>query len=156
MVTHLAWDPTGRYVCSSNSYGGHSVENGYFMWSFQGTKLYETSLEGFVQFQWRPRPPSLLTEAHLKEIKKNMKSYARDFEIKDKLSKSKASKELIEKRRRVYDEYMAYRKRKDQELKALCLQYEEIRSDSVEEEYVEETVEFFIKEEVEPATDIKE
>ena len=85
---------------------------------------------------------------------------------------------------------MAYRKRKDQELKALRLQYEEIRSgtyflfdfrkrsfwtmscqlwpyvtasykhfhvsDSVEEEFVEEIVEFFIKEEVEPAADSKE
>ena len=36
MVTNIAWDPTGRYVCSSNTYGGHSVENGYNMWNFQG------------------------------------------------------------------------------------------------------------------------
>ena len=49
-------------------------------------------MEGFIQFQWRPRPPSLLRDKEIKEIKKNMKSYTRDFEIKDKLSQSKASK----------------------------------------------------------------
>ena len=39
MVTNITWDPTGRYVCSSNTYGGHSVENGYNMWNFQGQYL---------------------------------------------------------------------------------------------------------------------
>jgi len=152
MVTNITWDPTGRYVCSSNTYGGHSVENGYNMWNFQGSKVFEASLEGFIQFQWRPRPPSLLKEINNKEIKKNMKSYTRDFEIKDKLSQSKASKELIEKRRAVYDEFMTYRRKKEKDLEVLKLQYSELRTEVVDEEYVEETVEFFMKEEVEPAS----
>jgi len=152
MVTNIAWDPTGRYVCSSNTYGGHSVENGYMMWNFQGSKLFESSLESFVQFQWRPRPPSLLAEVDFKEIRKNMKSYTRDFEIKDKISQSKASKELVEARRSVYDEFMAYRRKKEKDLEVLKLQYSELRTEVVEEEYVEETIEFFMKEEVEPAS----
>lgn len=57
-----------------------------------GSKVFEASLEGFIQFQWRPRPPTLLRDKDIKDIKKNMKSYTRDFEIKDKLSQSKASK----------------------------------------------------------------
>ena len=56
-----------------------------------------------------------------------MKSYTRDFEIKDRLSQSTASKELIEKRRTVYDEYMAYRRKKEKELEVLKLQYAELR-----------------------------
>merc|ERR1719232_482110 len=90
------------------------------------------------------------SDKDIKDIKKNMKSYTRDFEIKDKLSQSKASKELIEKRRAVYDEFMAYRRKKEKDLEVLKLQYSELRSEVVEEEYVEETVEFFMKEEVEP------
>jgi len=151
MVTNVAWDATGRYLCSSNTYGGQSVENGYFIWNFQGSKLHEMSLENFIQFQWRPRPPSLLKEQDIRSIKKNMKSYTRDFEIKDKLSQSKASKELIEKRRNVYDEFMTYRRKKEKDLEVLKLQYTELRTEIVEEEHVEETVEFFIKEEVESA-----
>lgn len=149
MVTNIAWDPTGRYVCSSNTYGGHSVENGYMMWNFQGSKLYEIPLESFIQFQWRPRPASLLSENDLKEIKKNMKSYTRDFEIKDRISQSKASKEMVEKRRGIYDEFMAYRKRKEKDLEVLKLQYAELRQDETEEDVVEEIIEFFLKEEVE-------
>jgi len=149
MVTNIAWDPTGRYVCSSNTYGGHSVENGYMMWNFQGSKLFEASLDNFIQFQWRPRPPSLLKEDDFKEIRRNMKSYTRDFEIKDKISQSKASKELVEKRRTVYDEFMSYRRKKERELEVLKVQYIELRTEVVEEEYVEETIEFFMKEEVE-------
>lgn len=156
MVTNIAWDPTGRYVCSSNTYGGHSVENGYFMWNFQGSKLYEVSLDSFVQFQWRPRPPSLLAEKDLKEIKKTMKSFTRDFEIKDRLSQSKASKELIEKRRAVYDEFMAYRRKKEKDLEVLRLQYSELRNEGGDDEYMEETIEFFMKEEVEAAEPAKE
>jgi len=152
MVTNIAWDPTGRYVCSSNTYGGHSVENGYSMWNFQGSKIFESSLENFIQFQWRPRPPTLLKDVDYKTIKKNMKSYTRDFEIKDRLSQSKASKELIEKRRAVYDEFMSYRRKKENDLEVLRLQYSELRSETVEEEYVEETIEFFMKEEVEAAS----
>jgi len=151
MVTNMAWDPTGRYVCSSNTYGGHSVENGYMMWNFQGIKLYEVSLENFSQFQWRPRPPTLLVEPDLKEIKKNMKSYTRDFEIKDRISQSKASKELVEKRKQVYEEFMLYRKQKEKELEVLKLQYHELRTDATEEDYTEDTIEFLLKEEVEPA-----
>ena len=63
-----------------------------FPYSWLGSKLYEVPLESFIQFQWRPRPASLLNEIDAKEIKKNMKSYTRDFEIKDRISQSKASK----------------------------------------------------------------
>jgi uncharacterized protein with WD repeat len=64
----------------------------YVIKTTTGSKVFEASLEGFIQFQWRPRPATLLKDKDTKEIKKNMKSYTRDFEIKDKLSQSKASK----------------------------------------------------------------
>lgn len=150
-VTHLFWDPTGRYVSSINTYSGHSVDNGFIIWTFQGTKMFEERIDSFIQFQWRPRPPSVLNDEDLKLIRKNIKMYTRDFEMKDKLSQSKASKELVEKRKNMYEEFMAYRRRKDKDLEVLKLQYVEVRNDHVEEDFIEETVEFFIREEVEPA-----
>lgn len=48
--------------------------------------------EGFAQFLWRPRPPTLLSEKQQKEIKKNLKKYYSQFESKDRMRSSKASK----------------------------------------------------------------
>lgn len=48
--------------------------------------------EGFAQFHWRPRPPSLLTEKQQKDIKKNLKKYYSQFESKDRMRSNKASK----------------------------------------------------------------
>lgn len=48
--------------------------------------------EGFAQFHWRPRPPTLLSEKQQKEIKKNLKKYYSQFESKDRMRSSKASK----------------------------------------------------------------
>merc|ERR1712121_90594 len=56
-------------------------------------------------FLWRPRPPSLLAEEQKKEIKKNMKKYQAQFELKDRMSQSKASKEMVEKRRKMKTDF---------------------------------------------------
>lgn len=48
--------------------------------------------EGFAQFHWRPRPPTLLSEKQQKDIKKNLKKYYSQFESKDRMRSSKASK----------------------------------------------------------------
>jgi len=42
------------------------VDNGYWLWSFQGRILQKQPLERFCQLQWRPRPASLLTAEHIK------------------------------------------------------------------------------------------
>lgn len=55
-------------------------------------------MQKFWQLQWRPRPPSLLTAEQQKEIKKNLKKYSAQFESKDRMRLTRASKELIEKR----------------------------------------------------------
>ena len=54
--------------------------------------MFEERIDSFIQFQWRPRPQTLLNDEDLKLIRKNIKMYTRDFEMKDKLSQSKASK----------------------------------------------------------------
>lgn len=80
------------------------------MWSFQGKILKRVNLEKFAQLLWRPRCPTLLDEAQLKEIKKNLKKYYAQFESKDRMRQTKASKELIEKRSALMEKFNAYRK----------------------------------------------
>jgi len=112
MATDVEWDPTGRFVVSAVSWWGHKVDNGYWLWNFQGNLQHKQPLEKFCQLQWRPRPPSLLGEAKIKEIKKNFKTYAMKFETEDSMRKMTASKDLLEKRSRLMGDFKEYRARK--------------------------------------------
>jgi len=111
MATDIEWDPTGRYFMTGVSWWAHKVDNGYFIWSFQGKVLQRHPLDQFCNFSWRPRPPTLLTTKDINRIKKDLKKYQKQFEQKDKMSQSKASKELIDKRRTAYNEFEAFRAR---------------------------------------------
>lgn len=91
------------------------MDTGYWLWTFQGRLLKRVFLDGFCQLLWRPRPPSLLTPEKIKEIKKNLKKYSAQFESKDRLRSTKASKELIEKRQRLMQEFEEHRKKRQQQ-----------------------------------------
>ncbi|XP_058950716.2 eukaryotic translation initiation factor 3 subunit B-like [Pocillopora verrucosa] len=155
MATDVEWDPTGRYVATSVSWWAHKVDNGYYIWSFQGKLLQRHALDQFCQLLWRPRPPSLLSEDDMKNIKKDIKKFQRMFEIKDRMSQSRASKELIERRRRKMKDFQGYRQKKNNEFAQQKAQRLELRNgidtdeiDSNAEEFEDESVEFFIKEEI--------
>ncbi|XP_067673505.1 eukaryotic translation initiation factor 3 subunit B-like [Haliotis asinina] len=115
MATDIEWDPTGRYVTSAVSWWGHKVDNAYWLWNFQGNLLAKQPMERFCQLLWRPRPPSLLTEKMIKDIKKNMKKYAQQFENEDISKKQSASKELLEKRHAMMEEFQQYRAKRTEE-----------------------------------------
>lgn len=156
MATDVEWDPTGRFVMTAVSWWAHKVDNGYFLWSFQGKVLQRHALDQFCHFVWRPRPASLLKKKDINRIKKDLKRYQKEFEVKDRMSQTKASKEMIEKRRSMYDEFQQFREkhtRKFKENKALRLDIRQgIDTDSLESAYDEideETVEFFIREDIE-------
>lgn len=156
MATDIEWDPTGRYVMTGVSWWAHKVDNGYFIWSFQGRILQRHPLDQFCHFVWRPRPKSLLTKEDIQRIKLNLKRYQKEFEIKDRMSQTKASKEMIEKRRSLFNEFSQFREKHHRifhETKQQRLDLREgIDTDSLESAYDEideETVEFFIREETE-------
>ena len=111
MATDIEWDPTGRYVMTGVSWWAHKVDNGYFIWSFQGRILQRHPLDQFCHFVWRPRPKSLLTKEDIQRIKLNLKRYQKEFEIKDRMSQTKASKEMIEKRRSLFNEFSQFREK---------------------------------------------
>jgi len=156
MCTDVEWDPTGRYVMTAVSWWGHKVDNAYWLWSFQGKILKRNQCDKFCQLLWRPRLPTLLPEKKLKEIKKNLKKYSVEFDKVDSIRGSAKTKELLIKRKKMYEEYMAYRKKKDAqyaEQKARRLELREgIDTDQNADvadnnDLEEEVVEFLIKEE---------
>jgi len=157
MASDVEWDPTGRYLVTSVSWWSHKVDNAYWLWTFQGRLLQKNNKDRFCQLLWRPRPSTLLSQDAIKLIKKDLKKYSKIFEQKDRLSQSKASKELVDKRRTMMEEYHAYREaatQTHQEQRELRL---ELRGgvdtdelDSNVDDWEEETIEFFINEEIIP------
>lgn len=153
-ASDIEWDPTGRYVVTAISNWKTKVDNGYYMWSFQGKILKRVNIDKFAQLLWRPRCPTLLDDKQLKDIKKNLKKYYAQFESKDRMRQTKASKELIEKRAALMEKFSAYRQKRIQEwneqksrrLELRCaIDTDELDSDVQNTE--EEIVEFFVKEE---------
>jgi len=156
MATDIEWDPTGRFFMTAVSWWAHKVDNGYFVWSFQGKILQRHMLDQFCHFLWRPRPPTLLSEADIQKVKKDLKRYQKQFEIKDRMSQTKASKELIDKRRALFEEFSEFRKRHQttfDEYKEFRLELrgglDTDRLESAYDEVDEETIEFFVREETE-------
>jgi len=59
------------------------MENGYNLWTSHGRQLDHKRYDKLHQLLWRPRPPSLLSEAKEKEIRKNLRDYSRKYEAED-------------------------------------------------------------------------
>merc|ERR1712045_758155 len=149
MCTDVEWDPTGRYVVTGVSWWGHKVDNAYWLWNFQGKILKRSTVDKFCQLVWRPRPPTLLTKEGLKEIKKNLKKYSEQFDAKDKTRLSRASKELVQKRKAMMDAFQEYPAARVEDYAATLEQRMELRggvdTDNMQgEDMEEETVEFLI------------
>ncbi|KAK7113407.1 eukaryotic translation initiation factor 3 subunit B-like [Littorina saxatilis] len=151
MATDVEWDPTGRYVTSAVSWWGHKVDNAFWIWNFQGNLVAKQALERFCQLMWRPRPPSLLTEKQIKEIKRNFKTWAQKFEIEDTMRKMTASKEMIEKRQALMSDFSKLKEEKQklfEEQKELRLKLRGgVDTDAFDShmDMEEETIEFLVK-----------
>lgn len=58
---------------------------------------------------WRPRPRTLLTKEQQRLIRKNLREYSRAFDDEDAAEDSLDSAELIANRKRLVDEWNAWR-----------------------------------------------
>ncbi|KAI3098448.1 hypothetical protein CBS147333_9083 [Penicillium roqueforti] len=113
-VTNIDWDPTGRYVVSSASVWTHSMENGWNIHSFSGETMAEHPTDKFKQFLWRPRPETLLSKEEQKQVRKNLREYSKEFEEEDRYAVDIANTVVVEKRRRILNEWVAWiRREKD-------------------------------------------
>ncbi|KAI4160798.1 MAG: hypothetical protein LQ342_005413 [Letrouitia transgressa] len=122
-VTNIDWDPTGRYVTSSASIWNHSMENGYHLYDFKGELLREEHLDKFKQLFWRPRPPTLLSKEEQKQIRKNLREYSKDFDEQDRIEEDKEKGAIVEQRRRMLSEWLAWRAREEEDLTAERKEY---------------------------------
>ena len=137
------------------SWWGHKVDNAYWLWSFQGKILKRFQVDRFCQLLWRPRPPTLLSLKDIKDVKKNLKKYSVEFDVVDREQGSKKSKEILTRRRNFYDEFMEYRRLKEEEFKEQKEQRHALRNgidtdnlDAETADMEEEVVEFLVSEEV--------
>ncbi|KZO96016.1 translation initiation factor eIF-3b [Calocera viscosa TUFC12733] len=147
-VTDIEWDPSGRYVASSASAWRHTLENGYTIWDFRGQELSKQVLDRFKQFLWRPRPRTLLSKEQQREIRKKLREYSKQFDEEDAAEESSVSAELIAARRRLIDEWNAWRTKVKRELKEEKGKRQQERGHAQEkvEEYVDEIIEETIEE----------
>jgi translation initiation factor 3 subunit B len=104
MCTDIEWDPTGRYVATVVT-SVHQMENGFNLWSWNGNLMYRVMRDRFYQFSWRPRPPSLLSEADLKEIARNLRKYSEKYAKEDDVLMAQADTDLLSDRRARIEEW---------------------------------------------------
>lgn len=156
-----AWDPSGRYfatyvTCDLDTEPSNSQQQGYgyMLWTFQGDKASDYKLR-LHQFQWRPRPESLLQDEEKEKIKKDLRtvqddtrqSFWDEFEdVDDKKRKAGWTKDMAE-RHRILSDWRTYRdeaKIRGEEIKATRVKIRgfdedeggDFRMEEVEEEQV--------------------
>jgi len=125
MCSDIEWDPTGRFVGSSVSHWRHQMENGFMLWSSHGRELSHIKQDKFYQLHWRPRPPSLLTEAQEKEVRKNLRKYSAKYELEDEALKSQLGADKLRERQEKHAAFEDFLKFKQTE-------YDEMRAKRVE------------------------
>jgi len=93
------------------------MENGYHLYDFKGELLREEHIDKFKQFHWRPRPRTLLSREEQKQIRKNLREYSKDFEEEDRIADDKEKGAVVEERRRMLSEWLAWRESDLEELR---------------------------------------
>lgn len=87
------------------------MENGWNIHTFSGTTLAEHPTEKFKQFVWRPRPGTLLSKEEQKQVRKNLREYSKEFDEEDRYAVDIANTAVVEKRKRVLNEWAAWVRR---------------------------------------------
>jgi translation initiation factor 3 subunit B len=92
------------------------MENGYHVYDFRGEQLREEPIEKFRQWAWRPRPPTLLSKEEQKQVRKNLREYSKTFDQEDAERGASADLAVVEARRQLLDDWLAWRASVEAEL----------------------------------------
>ena len=79
--------------------------------------MLEEHVDRCKQFLWRPRPPTMLSKDEQKNIRKRLREYSKIFEEEDFYTRESANKEVIDKRKRQLDEWLAWREKVERQLR---------------------------------------
>jgi len=98
MLTNVEWDPSSRYLLTAvtqpmrdeGSGFKYQMEAGYALWTFQGRCLHKQQKEKLYVVNWRPHPPSLLSEEQQQNIRKNIKKFSKKYDALDDHEKETA------------------------------------------------------------------
>ena len=78
----------------------------------------EEHIDKLKQFLWRPRPATMLSRDEQKQIRRNLREYSKDFEEEDRIADDKEKGAVVEERRRLLSEWLAWREQEMEDLKA--------------------------------------
>jgi translation initiation factor 3 subunit B len=62
-------------------------------------------------FLWRPRPETFLSKEEQKQVRKNLREYSKEFKEEDRYAIDIANTVVVEKRRRILKEWVAWIRR---------------------------------------------
>ena len=123
--------------------------------------LLQPGPKWFKQWQWRPRPATLLTKEEQKQIRKNLREYSRQFDQEDADRGASADLAVVEGRRRQLEEWLAWREMVEEDVAyereefglpadpheaLLRAKTEELANGAEEEQVIEEIVEEVLEE----------
>jgi translation initiation factor 3 subunit B len=118
------------------------------LYDFKGTQLREDHIEKFKQLSWRPRPPTFLSKEEQKNVKKNLREYSKVFDEDDFNKKNQANRAVIDSRRRLLEEWRAWRVQMIEQLQEDAIEEKGVPAEADDEdaETIEEIVEEIIDE----------
>lgn len=94
------------------------MENGYHLYDFKGELLREEHVDKFKQWQWRPRPATLLSRDQQKHVRKNLRQYSLAFDQEDADLFASADLAVVEARRRLLHDWFDWRESIEAEVAA--------------------------------------
>ena len=94
------------------------IEHGYHLYDFKGEMLREEHIDKLKQFLWRPRPATMLSRDEQKQVRRNLREYSKDFEEEDRIADDKEKGAVVEERRRLLSEWLAWREQEMEDLRA--------------------------------------
>lgn len=107
----IVWDPSGRIIATATTAPLRQAnvrgqpDDGFNLYTFQGTPICQIRKEKLYQFAWRPRPKDVLTADQKKAVIKNLRKYEKMFDKEDRERKQQLSAAAMAERRRLAEEF---------------------------------------------------
>lgn len=108
LASDIEWSPCGRFLTTAVSHWKHKMENGFVLWDFRGTPLRRHPVAQHKQLLWRPRPPTLLSDAARRDIRKRLRTYAAAFDAHDARATHHVSQQVQNRRAKQRHDWAAW------------------------------------------------